>query len=69
MVAQDKTNWLEEAPYGNAYNHCIRLNLDKARDPIHFLNTPEAIYIQSLGDALELLITEDQSRFAEYEDT
>lgn len=50
-----------------AYTNCLSLNLSKARTQLAGDNSPEAIYISSLADVLELLVTEDQSKFDVYE--
>jgi tetratricopeptide (TPR) repeat protein len=50
-----------------AYDQCLRLNLTTCRSLLAESNSPEAFYISSLADVLELLITEDKSKFPLYE--
>lgn len=59
--------WLGQEPYKKAYYLCINLMLDESRVLLPSPTTPEAIYISSLADILELLITEDVTRFAALE--
>jgi len=58
---------LGQEPYKKAYDLCLNLMLDESRTLLHSPTTPEAIYISSLADILELLITEDATRFSELE--
>lgn len=56
-------SWLEKEPYKQAYDLCLKLKLDEARHLLQEQPTPQAIYINSLADVLELLISEDAARF------
>ena len=47
----------------------LTLQLEKSRSAISELKTPEQIYVVSLTDALELLLTEDEVKFEKYEDS
>ncbi len=51
----------------SAYRKALNLQLDEARLAVHQRNDPEAIYLASLSDALELLITEEDALFDRYE--
>jgi hypothetical protein len=68
LVAQVNNKWqqLSENLY-QAHTNCLSLNLNDCRKLINGATTPEALYLSSLADALELLITEDRSKFADYE--
>jgi tetratricopeptide (TPR) repeat protein len=53
---------------GKAYNLVFDLQTDEAARLLKGENTAEAIYLASIAEAVELLITEDNSKFAEYEE-
>lgn len=61
------TAWLAGEPYQHAHALALSLQLDKSRELLSSSASTEAIYINSLSDALELLISEDASRFNELE--
>ncbi len=66
-VAQAQPEWLADDRHKEAYTNCLSLNLSAARSLLIGDSSPESLYIASLADALELLITEDQSKFSKYE--
>jgi hypothetical protein len=51
-----------------AYNLVLNLQLDEAFTLLHDPKTAADHYVLSLGEAIELLITEDPAKFREYED-
>lgn len=59
--------WLTLEPYTKAHQLTLSLQLDESRKLLSSSATPEAIYINSLSDVFELLISEDAERFAELE--
>jgi tetratricopeptide (TPR) repeat protein len=59
--------WLTQEPYAKAHELTLSLQLDESRKLLTAAATPEAIYINSLSDAFELLISEDATRFTELE--
>jgi len=60
--------WIIENQPSPAYALTLNLQLDESRKIIPIPKTPEQIYIASLGDILELLLTEDEVKFEKYED-
>lgn len=66
-MGQEKP-WLAEEKLSKAYTLVLSLQLKDARAQIKENKTPEAIYIAGLADALELLVTEDETKFDQYED-
>lgn len=60
-------SWLTQEPYAKAHAFILNLQLDEGRKLLSTLTTPEAIYINSLADVFELLVTEDAERFTELE--
>ncbi len=68
-VAQQTAAWLGEPAEQTAWRQALNLNFTEARKTIQKkTTTTESIYLASLCDALELLITEDESRFDTFED-
>jgi tetratricopeptide (TPR) repeat protein len=68
-VAQyQSTEWLTQPSLATAYKHALNLEVDEARKIISAQTTPEHLYIASLSDMLELLLTEDEVTFERYED-
>lgn len=61
------TAWLTQEPYAIAHQLTLSLQLDESRKLLASFATPEAIYINSLSDVFELLISEDATRFTELE--
>ena len=51
-----------------AYSLALNLNPAEALQKIPEQNSIEAVYIASLAEAIELLVTEDNTKFAEYEE-
>jgi tetratricopeptide (TPR) repeat protein len=62
-LGQSTPAWLTREPYREAYNLCLELKLDAARSLLTTLVTPESYAIQSLADMLELMLSEDKSRY------
>ncbi|HEY3429594.1 MAG TPA: hypothetical protein VGK39_02885, partial [Cyclobacteriaceae bacterium] len=60
--------WIEDPALNKVYALVLNLEVNGARDQLKQPNTPEQIYIASLADALELLVTEDEVKFDRYED-
>lgn len=56
-----------DAPGQSAYRQVLNLELEEVRNLVRHRSDPEAIYLASLADVLELLITEDESLFDRYE--
>lgn len=65
--AQVSPAWQLSENLRKAHTHCLNLNLEACRNLVNSSTTPEALYLASLADALELLITEDRAMFADYE--
>jgi tetratricopeptide (TPR) repeat protein len=61
-------DWIEEETTLKSYTLALSLNVTEARELIKELNTPQQIYVTSLSEVLELLITEDEVKFEKYED-
>jgi TolA-binding protein len=66
--AQQRIGWLGREEHQAAYYQALNLEMDNARKSLHDSADPESIYIASLCDAIELLITEDESKFDRYEE-
>jgi TolA-binding protein len=60
--------WKFDATSQQAYDHVLNLQMDEARALLPNPKTPQQHYVLALADALELLITEDNEKFSEYED-
>lgn len=56
------------APVREAYNLALDLRCEEALGMLPEQNTVEATYVASLAEAIELLITEDNSKFSQYEE-
>ena len=65
--AQQK-EWLSDNTLLDSYALALNLKIEEARKQIIEIKTPEQIYVASLTDGLELLITEDEVKFEKYED-
>src|SRR5688572_6449281 len=61
-------DWLTDSQLAQSYSYVITLQIDKSRSTLSEVKTPEQIYVASLADALELLLTEDEIKFEKYED-
>src|SRR5690606_3130929 len=59
--------WLTQETYVRAHGLTLTLQLDESRKLLSSSTSPEAIYINSLSDVFELLISEDAERFTELE--
>jgi hypothetical protein len=66
---QQNENWLSHANELALYRQLLNLEVSEARKATVNRNSPETLYLASLGDALELLITEDGALFNNYENT
>jgi tetratricopeptide (TPR) repeat protein len=62
------SDWLTEPKLASAYAHALNLEVEESRKIISIQTAPEHIYIASLTDMLELLLTEDEVTFERYED-
>lgn len=56
-----------QAPVQEAYQHALNLRCAEALALLPDQSTVESAYVASLSEAVELLITEDNSKFSEYE--
>jgi tetratricopeptide (TPR) repeat protein len=59
--------WLTQETYVRAHGLTLSLQLDESRKLLSSSTSPEAIYINSLSDVFELLISENAERFTELE--
>lgn len=62
------TGWINAEQLSKPYTLALNLQLEEARKQLTEIKTHEQIYIASLADALELLITENEVKFEKYED-
>jgi len=60
--------WAFDARTAQAYSEVLDLRIAEAAQLLPVQKTAQEAYIATLGDALELLITEDPEKFQEYED-
>nr|MCU0357000.1 hypothetical protein [Cyclobacteriaceae bacterium] len=67
LSAQHTSRWLHEPVYRDAYNNCLQLKTETARNLLRGRTDPEAYALLSLSDALELMITEDPAKFSRFE--
>ncbi len=65
--AQQK-EWLSDKLLYESYSLALNLKIEEARKQLNEIKTPEQIYVASLTDAFELLVTEDEVRFDKYKD-
>jgi tetratricopeptide (TPR) repeat protein len=65
--AQQTGSWLSQPAEQAVYRQLLNLEVSKARRVIANQNTPVALYLASLSEALELLISENESLFYTYE--
>jgi tetratricopeptide (TPR) repeat protein len=61
-------DWLTQPKLSAAYAQALNLDVEDAKKIISNQTTPEHIYVASLCDMLELLLTEDEVTFERYED-
>lgn len=66
--AQPPPEWFSKPELQSAYHKALNLQLSEARKTVTNYTDPESVYIASLCDALELLVTEDNSKFDSYQD-
>ncbi len=66
-TAQNSTGWLNKEIHQKAYEHLLNLDLNGCRETIGSATEPESLYLLSLADALELLISEDLALYDRYE--
>lgn len=67
-ICHAQKGWLTDSPLYQSYSQALNLQTDKSRSTLSEVKTPEQIYVASLNDALELLLTEDEVKFEKYED-
>jgi TolA-binding protein len=60
--------WTFEARTAQAYNEVLNLRVEEAAQLLPGQKTAQEAYVASLAEALELLITEDNEKFQEYQD-
>jgi tetratricopeptide (TPR) repeat protein len=65
--AQQK-EWLSDKLLYESYTLALTLKTEEARKQLSEVKTPEQIYVASLADVFELLVTEDEVKFEKYED-
>ncbi|HEU5291422.1 MAG TPA: tetratricopeptide repeat protein [Cyclobacteriaceae bacterium] len=61
-------DWLNDPRASQSYSLTLTLQFEKSRGLLKEIKTPEQIYVASFADALELLVTEDESKFEKYKD-
>lgn len=59
---------MSDPALAQSYSLALNLQTEKSRTALSDVKTPEQIYVVSLTDALELLLTEDEIKFEKYED-
>lgn len=65
---QAQNDWVLSPQLSEAYTFTLNLQIDESRKSISDPTSAEQIYIASLGDVLELLLTEDEVKFEKHED-
>lgn len=63
-----ETHWITDERTSQAYRLALNLEVTEARAGLGTAETPQQIYVASLSEILELLITEDETAFGKYED-
>lgn len=66
--AQSTHDWIQHKSLSNAYKLAFNLQVQEARALLNEIKTPEQLYVASIADVLELLVTEDEVKFEKYED-
>jgi tetratricopeptide (TPR) repeat protein len=61
-------NWLSAEDINKPYTLILNLHLSDARILLPEIKSPEQMYVAGLADALELMVTEDDSKFDSYEE-
>lgn len=67
MRCAAQQNWITDEPTLSSYRLALNLELAESKRPAQ-PSSPKQIYITSLSEILELLITEDEVKFEKYED-
>jgi len=67
MCIAQPEDWLKTEPLSRAYSLALNLQVEDSRAILKTIITPEQIYIASLTDIFELLVTEDEVKFEIYE--
>lgn len=60
--------WLEDPALNRVYARVLNLEINRIDSQLKQPNSPEQIYIAGLADVLELLVTEDERKFDQYEE-
>lgn len=68
MVCSAQQNWLTDDKLKEAYALALNLQLEESRKLIPQTETPQHIYLNSLTEVIELLITEDEEKLDRYEE-
>jgi tetratricopeptide (TPR) repeat protein len=61
-------DWIADETTLKSYTRALNLNVTESRELIKEPKTPQQLYVTSLSEVLELLITEDEVKFEKYED-
>jgi tetratricopeptide (TPR) repeat protein len=67
MGCAQPSDWLKDEPFLSAYTLALNLQVEESRAQLKTIKSPEQIYIASLSDIFELLVTEDEVKFERYE--
>ncbi|MCI0751755.1 MAG: tetratricopeptide repeat protein [Flammeovirgaceae bacterium] len=67
--AQPINDWATSETLATAYKLALNVQPDEAKALLKYTSGPQAYYVTSLANAIELLITEDESKFDAYEDS
>jgi len=66
-ICSAQKDWLTDSQLYQSYSMALTLQIEKSRSTLSEAKTPEQIYVASLSDALELLLTEDEVKLEQYE--
>src|SRR5882672_1695411 len=66
ICSGQEKKWLVTEDLNKPYTLILNLQLSDARILLPEIKNPEQIYIASLADALELMVTEDDEKFDTY---
>lgn len=67
--AQSQNEWIDEKRLLTAYDYALQLKAIESRSIANTYSfSAEQVYVQSVNDILELLLTEDESLFEKHED-
>jgi tetratricopeptide (TPR) repeat protein len=61
-------NWINDETIQTSYQFALNLEISESREVFKKAQTPQELYVSSLSEILELLITEDEVKFEKYED-